>query len=203
MINISLLDFFRTGHFGAIALGMTRQEILNLMGEPDDFGYPPTHYHQAGVWKYGDIEFHFGEDLPRLFLIWCDLLPFADNKSRNISLDAWLFGDGKQPSKQDIERGLKAANITYKYIEFEQKIPGELTLFVNEEEAYERESVEDEASIRYQSAEGTGTFILESGVEIGIGEISEHYRRDRPSKIREGLAITIGFQNLDYYEIEK
>lgn len=38
----------------------TRQEILNIFGEPDDIGVTSRKYPVPSVFKYGDIEIHFG-----------------------------------------------------------------------------------------------------------------------------------------------
>jgi hypothetical protein len=140
MTSISLLDFFRSGQFGPIQLGMTRQEVYDLLGEPDGYGCPDTHLMKAGVWLYDAIELHFS---PRLWLITTDHISYPDwwGHSESIRLDAWLFSDGRQPSKSDLEDGLTKLNIPYQYIELEQRF-------------------EDDA---------VGKFLFESGVEILIG----------------------------------
>ena len=52
-LDISLLEFFRTGRFGPVALGMSRHEVLGLLGEPDAAGAGDL---ETRLCKYGDIE---------------------------------------------------------------------------------------------------------------------------------------------------
>jgi hypothetical protein len=109
MISISLLDFFRSGQFGPIQLGRTRQEVYDLLGEPDGYGYPETHLMKAGVWLYDAIELHF---TTRLWLIITDHISYPD---------WWGHSERIRPSKSDLEDGLTKLNIPYQYIELEQR----------------------------------------------------------------------------------
>ena len=45
-----------------IGLGATRDELLRLLGEPTDTSVPTRSQRQPTIWKYGEIEYHFGED---------------------------------------------------------------------------------------------------------------------------------------------
>jgi hypothetical protein len=53
-------DYERTGKLGAIRLGMTRDDLHQLFGEPDDTAKGFRKKPKTGIWKYGDVEFHFG-----------------------------------------------------------------------------------------------------------------------------------------------
>jgi hypothetical protein len=44
---------------GAIHLGMTRDEVRAVLGEPDDVGGTSRRYKIPLIWKYGDVEFHW------------------------------------------------------------------------------------------------------------------------------------------------
>lgn len=139
---ISLLDFFRTGNFGPVQLGMSRQEVYDLLGEPDDYGCPNTSLMEANVWLYDAIELHFFDEFP-LWLICTDHISYPDWwVSERIKLDAWLFSNGYQPNKRELEAGLAEQNIPYTYIEMKPK---------------------DEEDVK-------GKFIFESRVEILIAD---------------------------------
>lgn len=58
-VNVSMQDFLRTGEFGPVRLGLSRRQLRGLLGEPEDWGVFPRAKHNATIWKYGDIEFHF------------------------------------------------------------------------------------------------------------------------------------------------
>ena len=101
-------DFLRTGAFGPIRLGISRRHLRGHLGEPEDWGPTPRAKHNAGIWKYGDIEFHFNGDV--LWLI------FADNVEkmqggRAIDLDPWVLDGGALVGH--ILESLAAAYIPY------------------------------------------------------------------------------------------
>lgn len=64
-------DYERTGKLGVIHLGMTRDDLRQLFGEPDDAAKGFRKQPQTGIWKYGDVEFHFGLE-GELFFIFID-----------------------------------------------------------------------------------------------------------------------------------
>jgi hypothetical protein len=53
-----------------IGLGATREELRRLLGEPTDTSVP-TRSQQPAIWKYGEIEYHFGED-GRVWLVYTE-----------------------------------------------------------------------------------------------------------------------------------
>lgn len=90
-IIVSMQDFLRSGEFGPIRLGISRDQLRGHLGDPEDWGPFPKSERHATIWKYGDIEFHFNEDT--LWLI------FADNVEklrggRAIDLDPWVLNGG-------------------------------------------------------------------------------------------------------------
>jgi hypothetical protein len=64
-------EYERTGKLGAVHLGMTREDLRQLFGEPDDTAKGFRKRPLSGIWKYGEIEFHFGFE-GELFLIFID-----------------------------------------------------------------------------------------------------------------------------------
>ncbi|MCC6361619.1 MAG: hypothetical protein IT450_23025 [Phycisphaerales bacterium] len=45
-----------------IGLGATRDELRLLLGEPNDTSVPTRRQREPLIWKYGDVEYHFGKD---------------------------------------------------------------------------------------------------------------------------------------------
>ena len=66
MITVSLKNVLIGGAFGPIYIGMLRARVLEILGNPDDWsardaaktGDNP--WRTSAIWKYGDLEFHFG-----------------------------------------------------------------------------------------------------------------------------------------------
>ena len=142
--SISLIDFFRTGNFGPIQLGMTRQEIYGLLGEPDWYQSPDTNLMRSNIWMYEPIEFHFFDESP-LRLIFTDHISYPNYwNSKRIRLDAWLFSNGYQPNKNELEAGLRKQHVPFTYIKIKPK---------------------DEGDIK-------GKFLFESGVEILVADVT-------------------------------
>jgi hypothetical protein len=42
---------------GFIHLGMSRDELRSLLGDPDDVGAISRKYEHPSIWKYGEVEF--------------------------------------------------------------------------------------------------------------------------------------------------
>src|SRR5262245_2381004 len=49
-----------TGDICPIHLGMTRDEVSSLLGPPDDTGGTSRKHRTPAIWRYGELEFHFG-----------------------------------------------------------------------------------------------------------------------------------------------
>jgi hypothetical protein len=45
-----------------VGLGATRDELRRLLGEPDDTSVPTRSQPEPALSKYGNIEYHFGDD---------------------------------------------------------------------------------------------------------------------------------------------
>ncbi len=92
-IAVSMQDFLRTGQFGPVRLGLSRRQLRGLLGEPENWGPTPRAQHNAGIWKYGDIEFffHFQEDT--LTTIFADHIEKFQGGPA-IEIDPWIFHGG-------------------------------------------------------------------------------------------------------------
>jgi len=56
-----LLRFQQTGDICPVRLGLPREELRSILGDPDDFGGTSRKHPLPRVWKYGHLEFHFGD----------------------------------------------------------------------------------------------------------------------------------------------
>ena len=106
-ITVSMQDFLRTGEFGPVRLGMLRGQIRSLLGEPEDWGPSPRAKHNVGIWKYGDIEFHFNEDV--LWLLFADDIGTLDG-GKAIDFDPWVLSGAA--SAESVLVDLEAAGIS-------------------------------------------------------------------------------------------
>lgn len=178
-IDISLLEFIKTGRFGPVSLGMSRHDVFALFGKPDVVGAGNL---ETRLCKYGDIEFHFQAKTGLLYLIWSDHIPFPGERSRRIRLDPWLFNGNRRPSKDAIGKGLTEHGVNFQYREIESEtVPGLTILPPDENEV-----------LGYLSEEPSGEFLLESGVAIGIGDIIAHHGNDPLRLVEKNVAICIG-----------
>lgn len=54
-----LREFEKTGDICPLRLGAPRERVRAVLGEPDDEGGASAK-HAPRIWKYGALEFHFG-----------------------------------------------------------------------------------------------------------------------------------------------
>lgn len=106
-VSVSMQEFLRTGELGPVRLGISRRQLRGHLGEPEDWGPTPRAKHNAGIWKYGDIEFHFNGDT--LWLIFADDVEKLHG-GRAIDLDPWVL-NGEVLVGQVLEE-LKEAHIS-------------------------------------------------------------------------------------------
>ena len=52
--------FRETGDISPVRLGCAREDLRTLFGEPDAVGCATRKHRTPAVWKYGELEFHFG-----------------------------------------------------------------------------------------------------------------------------------------------
>jgi len=110
-VSVSMQDFLRTGEFGPVRLGISRRQLRDHLGEPENWGPAPRAKHNASIWKYGDIEFHFNGDT--LWLIFADDVENLHG-GRAIDLDPWVLDGGAL--EEQVLKDLAAADISYQRI---------------------------------------------------------------------------------------
>jgi hypothetical protein len=119
MAEIDLLRFFKTGQFGAITLGSSRQSVQQLLGEPDNFSTPHLDAlnarASAPVWEYGGIELHFGGSHNQsVTLIAFTPFHLSGPEQWKTVIVAWIFGSYFGPTLRELERALVSAFIPYR-----------------------------------------------------------------------------------------
>lgn len=111
-VVVSLQDFLRTGEFGPVCLGVSRDRLRGLLGAPENWGPHPSGQRLATIWKYGDIEFHFSGDT--LWLIIADDVETLDG-STAFKLDPWILNG--EATVETVLTGLEEAHIPCQRIE--------------------------------------------------------------------------------------
>lgn len=94
---VSILDFFATGRFGPIALGISQPALEAALDAPEDTGGGSRKCRRPSIWKYGDIEFYFDRPGGILWLVHLDRFTasggFAQGWGR-LRLDPWIVREG-------------------------------------------------------------------------------------------------------------
>jgi hypothetical protein len=94
-IQVELLEFLRTGDFGGITLGMTRQQIIDLLGIPPNWMITKRRkrFEISPIWRYGSMEFYFAENSGAFHMIFTDHFPLEGSETLSI-IDPWLLRGG-------------------------------------------------------------------------------------------------------------
>lgn len=93
MPDVSLKEFIRTGEFGPVRLGMTREAVVAALGPPASRGPASRTGLPPGIDQYGDIEFHFDEHDGTLWLIHLEELARirVPRGGDGFELDPWII----------------------------------------------------------------------------------------------------------------
>jgi hypothetical protein len=89
MVSVSLKDLIEIGKIGAVCLGASKQEVESILGTPDDVSRNSRSHRKSSLWKYGDIEFHFGPYDENLWLIHLDDFDVPSG-GKSLHLDPWI-----------------------------------------------------------------------------------------------------------------
>jgi len=111
-MELNLTEFIKTGKFGFLELGMTKNEIINQHFPPEDWLSKKTK-ENSEIWRYGNFELHFDES-SKLLGIFNDYIPEL-NGGENIKIkDYWLLKDGNYtPSLGEIVLELNNMELDY------------------------------------------------------------------------------------------
>jgi len=125
MTIISLKDFIITGEFGPVKIGMTKDEVIKVLGQPDsdnDYGTG------SGGLMYAWYEFFYWQDSLKINGIQNDhLINWTTGKRKihkeaiyfkndKISLDIWFLQVGKNISYREVTKILKSEGISFEEI---------------------------------------------------------------------------------------
>jgi hypothetical protein len=110
MLEVNLKEFFRTGSFGMIQLGMPRESVLSLLGPTVWWGpSDAASFETATIWKYGDIEFYFSR-ADRLFQIFSDDFEIPRG-GETLQIDPWVIRN--QMLAETLKAALDEAKIPF------------------------------------------------------------------------------------------
>lgn len=106
MIEISLLEWLRTGRFGPVHLGMSRAEVEGVLGPPEMMGGRTSRRkRRPTIWKYGDVEMYFGGELEDpLHTVFLEGLS-VPSEGQRLVIDPWRLrgGMGLEEAIQQLE----------------------------------------------------------------------------------------------------
>lgn len=112
IVHVTLEDFLRTGVFGPIKFGMSREELRLILGEPDYCHQRRKDKHPT-LLQYGDFEFYFlSSQDNRLCTIY--LHHFNDIKgNERLNVESWGL-KGRMPLSE-VEEKLSASGISFQH----------------------------------------------------------------------------------------
>jgi hypothetical protein len=129
MIIISLKDFVLNGNFGPVKIGMTRDEVVNLLGKPEGEAKFGSGY---GGLQYARYEFFYDKkNKGRIYAMQNDNLAIFPNlKTKRVNnkyaicfsndhftIDIWFLKKGWYLTYKDVVQILKKEKIDYEVIE--------------------------------------------------------------------------------------
>ncbi len=71
MIEVSFIEFVKSGSLGHVRLGLSLEEVNSLWGAPDHITKASTSKRASTISKYGDVETHF-DATQRCYMIFLD-----------------------------------------------------------------------------------------------------------------------------------
>jgi hypothetical protein len=172
MNAISFLDCFRTGRFGSVEIGMSKEQILSLLGAPDDWWRinsanddQPYTQSESPIWIYGGVELYWEGANNTLSEI--SFKPHYLHWSKYITpLDCWIFRNQKGPTLRRLKAALKRESIPF------QDTGLEIVVWQLEDRSKPLYSVVPLQNIQesYDSDDVFGTLVLKSGVQVRFGD---------------------------------
>jgi hypothetical protein len=129
MITVSLKDFVLNGNFGPVKIGMTRDEVVNLLGKPEGEAKFGSGY---GGLLYAWYEFLYDiENNNKILGIQNDSLAVSPNletkrinnkyaicfSNDHFTMDIWFLKKGWYLTYKDVVQVLKKEKIDYEIIE--------------------------------------------------------------------------------------
>src|SRR5262249_13311892 len=111
-IVVRLNEFLETGAFGPVSIGLSRDNLLHLLGLPDATASRFRKDRHPAILKYGDFAFHFlGRDQSRLSGIFLDTFDVPRGNAV-LHVDPWCIRYGLP--LEEVEYLLAEANIPFR-----------------------------------------------------------------------------------------
>ena len=113
METVSLLEFARSGRFGPVEIGVTREVVETCFGPPEGVGGRSRRDPVPLIWKYGDVQFTF-EPRGGLYLAFVDLDGMLEGVPRGwggLKIEPWVICSGL--SQSALLESLAEAEISY------------------------------------------------------------------------------------------
>ena len=112
---ISLKDFALTGQFGPVKVGMSKKEVISLLGTPDNDEDLGSGFSEIA---YSWYEFFFDDHSDKLYGIQNDALEDGHKdsiffKNKHFEIDTWIIEVGKLLTYRDVKAQLKAEGISF------------------------------------------------------------------------------------------
>lgn len=117
-VELDILEFVKTGKFGFLKLGESKEEIINQGFPPEDWLNKQT-IASSAIWRYGNIELHF-DDSNHLSGIFTDYVTNIDGGESISIINWWILPNGKaSPNLLDTIQELNNLNIDFSKTTFE------------------------------------------------------------------------------------
>lgn len=117
-MKIHLKDFALTGHFGPVKIGMKKDNVLEILGNPD---HEEAFSTGSTVILYGSYEFYFDTESATLTAIQNDHLQAIDFnnegcipfKNDKFEIDTWFLKSNQNINRSEVKALLEADGISF------------------------------------------------------------------------------------------
>lgn len=113
LLEFNLRDFLITGHIGDLSSGISREQVIEIIGEPETWSVnsKSKKRDRAGIWKYGSLEIWFDKS-GTTEAIW--LYPAKNGKIWE-SIGFTGFYPDTNTDLADFEKYLRLEQLTFTY----------------------------------------------------------------------------------------
>jgi len=112
MIHVSLRDVIMGGVFGPISIGMSPDQVREILGEPEAMARISRKDRRPRIWRYGDLQFIFdGSEDNHLGSVFIDNFGIPSG-GMAIDLDPWIIRGGI--ALEEVEQHLRTARIDFR-----------------------------------------------------------------------------------------
>ena len=122
MIKIFLKDFIKTGKFGPLEIGSSKEDVIDFFGEDYDFG----NFGETQIIKYGWWEFFYWTETKKVFAIQNDHLSYNCShhvemislNTNKVEMDTWFLKPDKHVTFDNVTKILTEEKIDFKLDKF-------------------------------------------------------------------------------------